>query len=138
MIKDHYLGGGHIAIMTCDLQESIAFYEKLGGTVAMRGSLPDGNGTKEMVLMRFAGYVIELVCPAEPEKRNDGSIYHFALYVDDVDAAAAEVEALGINTFIQPKTMEQTVLFGGLKNRFFRGPSGEMIELLYCNEFVRP
>ena len=47
-----------------------------------------------------------------------------------VDAAAAELKALGIDTFMMPEKKVLPDLFGGLQNWFFTGPSGEQIELL--------
>ena len=73
-----------------------------------------------------------------PKKEEDGVVAHFAVYVDDVDAAAAELQSLGIDTFLKPEKTVLPELFGGLENRFFRGPSGEQIELLHCNTFAYP
>lgn len=59
-----------------------------------------------------------------------GCIPHFAVYVDDVDQAAADLRVAGVDTF---QTAEKCVMpntFGGLENWFFTGPSGEQIELL--------
>ena len=61
----------------------------------------------------------------------EGNIPHFAVYVDDVDAAAAALQALGVDTFLAPEKTVRSNLFGGLENRFFTGPSGEQIELLH-------
>lgn len=50
--------------------------------------------------------------------------------MDDVDQAAADLRAAGVDTF---QTAEKCVMpntFGGLENWFFTGPSGEQIELL--------
>ena len=137
-MKQHYTGGGHIAVKTCNMEESIAFYEKIGGRLLQLESLPDGSGRKQLALLSLAGFVLELICPAEPKKEEDGVVAHFAVYVDDVDAAAAELQSLGINTFLKPEKTVLPELFGGLENRFFRGPSGEQIELLHCNTFAYP
>lgn len=137
-MKEHFIGGGHIAIMTCDMEESIRFYEKIGGELVMQDSVPDGNGRKQLALLRFAGYVLELIRPAEAKKQSDGAIPHFAVYVDDVDAVIAELKAMGIDTFLAPEKKVLPALFGGLENIFFRGPSGEQIELLHCSQFVQP
>ena len=101
-------------------------------------SLPDGRGRKQLALLSFAGFVLELICPEKKKKEEDGVVAHFAVYVDDVDAAAAELQSLGIDTFLKPEKTVLPELFGGLENRFFRGPSGEQIELLHCNTFAYP
>ncbi len=126
----HYQGTAHIGIMTKDLEESIAFYEKIGGKKINYGELPDGEGLKKLALVEFAGYVLELIEPADAKEIPAGTIDHFAVYVDDLDAAIAELKERGIDSF---KTAEKTTLsslFGGLENIFFTGPSGEQIELM--------
>lgn len=47
-MKQHYTGGGHIAVKTCNMEESIAFYEKIGGRLLQLESLPDGSGRKQL------------------------------------------------------------------------------------------
>ena len=61
----------------------------------------------------------------------EGNVPHFAVYVDDLDAAAAAVKATGVDTFMTPEKKILPNLFGGLENWFFTGPSGEQIELLH-------
>ena len=61
----------------------------------------------------------------------EGCIPHIAIYVDDLDGAAADIRAAGVNTFMTPEKKVLPHLFGGLENWFFTGPSGEQIELLH-------
>ena len=35
-MKQHYQGLGHIAVYTADMDASIAFYEKIGGSLHLR------------------------------------------------------------------------------------------------------
>ena len=74
--------------------------------------------------------VLELSQAPTPAPLTEGNIPHCAGYVDDVDAAAAELKALGVDTFTTPEKVVLPTLFGGLENRFFTGPSGEQIELM--------
>ena len=37
-MKQHYQGLGHIAVYTADMDASIAFYEKIGGSLHLRDS----------------------------------------------------------------------------------------------------
>ena len=60
----------------------------------------------------------------------EGSIPHFAVYVDDLDKTAADLKAAGIISFTAPEKKVLPNTFGGLQNWFFTGPSGEQIELL--------
>ena len=83
---------------------------------------------RELALVEFGGFLVELIAAPVPE--GAGCIPHFAVYVDDVDQAAADLRVAGVDTF---QTAEKCVMpntFGGLENWFFTGPSGEQIELL--------
>ena len=129
-MKEHYQGLGHIAIHTKDMDESIAFYEKLGGALQQRASIQTPDGEKLLALVSFGGFTLELIQSPTPVPMGEGNVPHFAVYVDDLDATAADLKAHGIDTFV---TLEKKVLpnlFGGLQNWFFTGPSGEQIELL--------
>ncbi|MFR4979310.1 MAG: VOC family protein, partial [Butyricicoccus sp.] len=59
-----------------------------------------------------------------------GVLPHFAIEVEDLPSVIDTLRAMGIDTFCaeQPNVLPE--LFGGLQNIFFRGPSGEMIELI--------
>ena len=45
-MKELLKGMGHIAICTKDMDESVAFYEKLGGALRQRASVPTPEGEK--------------------------------------------------------------------------------------------
>ncbi len=130
-MNTHYQGLGHIAIYTKDIGESIAFYEKLGGALHKQASMPTPNGEKGLALVEFGGFLLELIQSPVPVPMTEGNIPHFAVYVDDLDAAAAAVKAAGVDTFLTPEKVVLPELFGGLENWFFTGPSGEQIELLH-------
>ena len=131
-MKELYQGLGHVAIYTVDMEESIAFYEKIGGSVYKRDSVQVPEGEKKLTLVEFGGFLLELVEPPEGElvPAGEGSIPHFAVYVDDLDKAAAAIKAAGIISFMTPEKQVMPETFGGLQNWFFTGPSGEQIELL--------
>ena len=130
-MKEHYQGLGHIAIYTKDMAESIAFYEKIGGALRQRASITTPDGDKLLALVAFGGFTLELIQSPVPVPMGEGSIPHFAVYVDDLDAAAAAIKAAGVDTFMTPEKKVLPNLFGGLENWFFTGPSGEQIELLH-------
>lgn len=119
-------GLGHIAIYTKDIETSIAFYTKLGGSVIDRCDPPG----RHLALVGFGGVVLELLQFPDSVTGREGCISHFAIAVDDVDAAAKAIEQAGVDTFETPETVRMPDAFGGLDNRFFRGPDGERIELL--------
>ena len=45
-IQAHFQGLGHIAIHTKDMEESLSFYRRLGGQVALPGQCPHPRGRK--------------------------------------------------------------------------------------------
>lgn len=129
-MKEHYQGIGHVAIYTRDMDESIAFYEKIGGRLSQRAALQTPAGEKRLALVAFGGFTLELIQSPTAMPMTEGNVPHFAVYVDDLDAAAAELKAAGVDTFMTPEKKVLPDLFGGLQNWFFTGPSGEQIELL--------
>ena len=130
-MKEHYQGLGHVAIYTADIDQSIAFYEKIGGGLKNQASIQTPDGEKKLALVYFGGVTLELIQAPTPMPLTEGNIPHFAVYVDDVDAAAADIRAAGVDTFLTPQKKVLPNLFGGLENWFFTGPSGEQIELLH-------
>ena len=126
----HYQGLGHVAVYTENIEESIAFYEKIGGAAQKRSDVPTDKGIKKLALVSFGGIVLELIQDVNPMPLGIGNVPHFAILVDDVDAAAAEIKAAGVDTFKTPEKNIMPHLFDGLENWFFLGPSGEQIELL--------
>ena len=127
----HYQGLGHVAVHTKNMDESIAFYEKIGGTLSQRASIPTPEGDKLLALVSFGGFTLELIQSPTEAPMTEGCIPHIAIYVDDLDGAAADIRAAGVNTFMTPEKKVLPHLFGGLENWFFTGPSGEQIELLH-------
>ena len=130
-MKEHYQGLDHIAIYTKDMDESIAFYEKIGGALRQRASIPTPDGDKLLALVSFGGFTLEPLPSPTPMPLTEGSVLHVAGDVDDLDATAAAVKAAGVDTFMTPEKKVLPNLFGGLENWFFTGPSGEQIELLH-------
>lgn len=128
-MQEHFQGLGHVAVYTRDIEESITFYEKLGGAVKGRGSVCTPEGEKKLALVSFGGITLEFIQSPGAMPMEEGNIPHFAILVDDLDAAAAAVQAAGVR-FLTPEKKVLPDLFGGLQNWFFTGPSGEQIELL--------
>ena len=129
--KELYEGLGHIAVHTQDMEESIRFYERIGGTLQKKDVIPTPDGDKLLALVDFAGATLELIQSPVPAPMTEGNIPHIAVYVRDVDAAAAVLREAGVDTFMTEEKVVLPHLFGGLENWFFTGPSGEQIELLH-------
>ena len=130
-MKEHYQGLGHVAIYTADMDQSIAFYEKIGGGLKNQASIQTPDGEQKLALVDFGRVPLEPIQAPTPMPLTEGNVPHCAVYVDDVDAAAADIKAAGVDTFLTPQKKVLPNLFGGLENWFFTGPSGEQIELLH-------
>ena len=129
-MQQHILGLAHVAVHTADLEESIAFYQRIGGAVSKRDHLSTPMGEKRFALVELPGVTLELIESPTPVPMGEGNLPHLAFYVDDLDAAAAQLRAAGVDTFQTPEKRTVPHLFGGLENWFFTGPSGEQIELM--------
>ena len=51
-MKEHYKGLGHIAIYTADMEQSIAFYENIGGSVFKRDGVQTPDGEKKLAHLK--------------------------------------------------------------------------------------
>jgi catechol 2,3-dioxygenase-like lactoylglutathione lyase family enzyme len=130
----------HVMLYVSDLDRSIAFYTKAFDlTVAqridtLRVTRPDGSEVTapvRMAFLKFAGqdFVFEL---AERRVQDDGTspfFQHVGVDVADINAAAARVQAAGGREFSGLSTVRTR---GGTvaRNGFFKGPDGEMVELM--------
>ena len=81
----------HIGLPTNDMKATVAFYEKLGFTVAYRTM----NNGEEVVFLKHGSLCIESYENGQAKKIN-GAIDHIAMDVEDVEKAWEEVKALGI------------------------------------------
>ena len=73
-MNEHFKGLGHIAVHTKDLAGSIAFYEKIGGTLRQKDSVPTPDGEKLLALVEFGGVVLELIQSPIPVPMTEGNI----------------------------------------------------------------
>ncbi len=129
-MKEHYRGLGHVGIYTKDIESHIAYYEKIGGRLTDRALIVTPQGNRVLAMVDFAGIMIELIQPPTEFHLGEGAIPHIAIYVDDVDQTGKDLQALGVNTFRTEAPISRADVFGGVRNWFFEGPSGEVIELL--------
>jgi catechol 2,3-dioxygenase-like lactoylglutathione lyase family enzyme len=130
----------HVMLYVSDLDASSAFYTRAFDLTVtqridtLRVTPPDGAETTRavrMALLKFPGqdFVYEL---AERQVQNDGPspfFQHVGVDVTDIQAAAARVQAAGGRDFSGLSTVRTS---GGTvaKNGFFKGPDGEMVELM--------
>lgn len=127
-----FQGLAHIAVLTEDMNQTIAFYELLGGTCTEQASVRKPKGENKLAMIDMGGFWIEAIEPGDgtPVKALGGVMPHFAVEVADLPACGAKLQEMGITTFLTEQPVELPALFGGLRNWFFTGPSGEQIELI--------
>ncbi|MBL8983604.1 MAG: VOC family protein [Gemmatimonadetes bacterium] len=128
----------HVMLYVTNLDSSIAFYTTAFDlTVAQRlheiGIVaPDGTYNPRptrMALLRFPGQEFVLELAERPVTPGESPWYqHLGVDVRDIVAASARVRTAGGREL----TAVQTVRAGTTiaKNAFFRGPSGERVELM--------
>ncbi|MGN1409076.1 MAG: VOC family protein [Eubacteriales bacterium] len=122
------MGFHHVALKAADFEGALKFYtEGLG--MKFYTMWGEGNGRIAMLDLGDGG-ILELFAGGEAgETRNAGYI-HFALRVDDVDAAYARALECGAREKSKPAVvpLESAPVKLTLNCGFVYGPSGEEIE----------
>ena len=97
---------GHVAIRCSNLDESLAFYAKLGLREAFRLDRPDGSGVGLVYLQIDGASFLELF-PGGTQKseatRGQIGYVHCCLLVDDVQASYRDAVAKGVPVTGEPK-----------------------------------
>jgi catechol 2,3-dioxygenase-like lactoylglutathione lyase family enzyme len=138
-----------VAVTCADLDRSRAFYRSLGfreiarypsenpdgshlrvdGPVAMDEVVLAAPGGGE-VLMMLVGFRIPQCVAAAPRAANTLGMWRAAFLVADLDAAVAELARQGVETISAPVSMEMGPNLPKLRFVCFRGPDGEVLELI--------
>jgi glyoxylase I family protein len=118
----------HIAILTDDYQRSKRFYTEVLGFEIIRETYRKERDSYKLDLSIAGKYQVELF--SFPDYRERGSypeakgLRHLAFAVDDVDAAAAELHAKGVEVeMVRVDELTQR------KFVFFNDPNGQPLEL---------
>jgi glyoxylase I family protein len=134
------LGGGglhHVAIRTSDFDASCAFYTGVLGFV--KTTQFERRGSRFAWLDTGQGDYLEIfeLLEGQTEIETDKSAHwHLCLRTTKIEEVVAAVEAAGCEITVPTKTadLENTVNDPPtpfqIKVAFFRGPSGELVELL--------
>lgn len=118
-----FLGVDHVNVQATDMEKAVKFYtEVLGCTLVNRIEL----GPIKLVILSLGGAVIELMEANSQTSLRDGQVDHLALRVADIFTAVELLKGQGTD-FITP---EPVVIGPNHYFFFFRGPSGEKIELI--------
>ena len=127
------LGTHHIAIQTTDYEASLAFYSEVMGMTEVVGF--ETGGRRAVILDIGDGSHLELFEPipgTQPANDATGDIvFHFALQTTDIEAALERVREAGMEITVELRTTDLGSLNVSLA--FFKGPSGEVVELFQVN-----
>jgi len=122
------MGFHHVALRTTDLEKSLAFYKALG----MKEIVRWGEGPMEIVMLDIGdGGRLEVFANRGVDYPAEGRWQHFAVCVEDVEAAYEIALSLGAKPSIAPKYVElddakpQPIT---IWVAFVEGPDGEQLE----------
>ncbi|MDR3584000.1 MAG: VOC family protein [Desulfosporosinus sp.] len=117
-----FRGVQHIGIKAVDLEKALRFYQEVLGFKFLYRIKP---GDVELVFLELGGTVVELVEVVDGQRYEDGVVNHLALSVADIFKAVEHLQAHQVELI----SSEPMALGEGQYNFFFRGPSGEKLEL---------
>lgn len=127
----------HVALRTADFDRSVAFYtDTLGCAPQMLWGDP---GSRAVMLDVGDGNYIEVFERDEPEAPDsEARLLHVCLRCGNVDAVIERVRNAGCTITVEPKDVPVANRVPGgktpitLRLAFFKGPDGEIIELMSC------
>ena len=132
MLKNITTGIQHLGIPAWDLDQSVAFYEKLGFELLHRKKTHHNETPVEAAFLKLHNLMIELYqlegeLLEEVKSRKNGHLDHFAINTTDVVALHKMMKAEGYNLL---DVDLQTIDFFEKGVKFFRilGPSNEVVE----------
>ncbi|MFM2199474.1 MAG: hypothetical protein RLZZ505_2906 [Verrucomicrobiota bacterium] len=117
----------HTRIRVKSLEDSIAFYEKLGYRLGKRKDSPQGN---KLAFMELEGndVFLELTWSPDYTATCPEDLMHTCLGVDDIVEYCDTVEKSGIE--IWPSGWREKFTGGGTKMAFVTDPDGYEVEIL--------
>lgn len=117
----------HTRIRVKSLEDSIAFYEKLGYRLGKRKNSPQGN---KLAFMELEGndVFLELTWSPEYTANCPEDLMHTCLGVDDIMEYCDTVEKAGIE--IWPSDWREKFTGGATKMAFVTDPDGYEVEIL--------
>jgi catechol 2,3-dioxygenase-like lactoylglutathione lyase family enzyme len=120
-------GLDHICVVSPDLEKSVDFYTRVLGFTCILRETMESQGIA-IARVEYLGDVIELVTFLRPRPGfhyGDGLIEMIGISVPDVRAEADALRSNGVECL-----MDEPVMTPGGGFFFFRGPSGEKLELV--------
>jgi len=121
-------GFHHTAVRSANFDASVAFYT---GVLGLATKITWGEKPERATMIDAGdGNYVEIFERAEFLPA-EGSILHFALRTDDCAAILEKVRAAGMEVTVETKEVNIPANVGPVPVRiaFFKGPSGEVVEL---------
>ncbi len=122
-LKENLVGLEHVGVPTADIEKTIAFYESLGFTVALRTAVPGGGN---VAFLQLGNVMIETY-ESDDVAGKPGAIDHLALKARDIEAAFKAVKALGYE-MVNDEIEFLPFWENGVRFFTFYGPNREKIE----------
>lgn len=122
-LKENLVGLEHVGVPTADIEKTIAFYESLGFTVALRTAIPEGG---KVAFLQLGNVMIETY-ESDDVAGKPGAIDHLALKARDIEAAFKAVKALGYE-MVNDEIEFLPFWENGVRFFTFYGPNREKIE----------
>jgi len=131
-IQDNINGLQHLGIPVSDLEQTIAFYQKLGFVIDLKTEIEEAEGKIKVAFMTNNNFVLEFYQLEgqgleEVLNRKDGHIDHLALDVKDVKEAYNELQKMKFN-IIDDEIQFIPFFENGVKYFRIKGPDNEIIE----------
>jgi len=118
-----FLGVHHVNVRAQDMENSLRFYTEMLGFSLISRFRAEGV---ELATLSLGGTLLEIKKADENAPGQDGIIDHLAIRTADIFAAFDWLKSQGFELI----TPEPRLIGSGEYILFFRGPSGEKIELI--------
>jgi lactoylglutathione lyase len=124
------IGLAHIGVFVKDIKKSQKFYAEILGLETIHECVFEGeDNTFTIAFMKKGSLCLEIVMREHQTELGDGVVAHIAMQVDDLDGMIQKLGALGIEFETKEPVYHPTMLGGGTKWIFFRGPDNEHLEI---------
>ena len=122
----------HTGIPVTNIQNSVAFYERLGFKNVMYSGFLHNGGEGKVSMMKLGEIIIELYQMPEPElsavgQRGNGHIDHIAFDVDDIDETFSILSKAGF-AILEDRPVFLDFWEKGCKYFYILGPDNERLE----------
>ncbi len=130
------LGLHHVALRARDFDRSVSFYRDVLGCETL---MSWGEGDGRAAMLDFGdGHCVEVFAGGKEGAKPEGELLHFALRCDEIDEAYRLVREAGMEITSELDSVTVRDPRGPVPVRlfFFKGPDGEIVELIEVGELT--